>query len=120
DTASDTIRYLSDKFIRLPDMFMKEQVVRDNPGIFKDSCLINYRTSIDSLSPDAPIFPVMLQAQRGPTVVYHNIVSVIPQKSILGKTTKTGDGVVAYESAHMEDVASEIVVQADHVNVHRH
>jgi hypothetical protein len=27
---------------------------------------------------------------------------------------------VAYESAHLDDVASEVVVEADHVHVHQH
>ncbi len=30
----------------------------------------------------------------------------------------TGDGIVEFESAHMDDVASEIVVEAEHSKIH--
>ncbi len=118
--ASDTVRFVSQKVIHLPDMMFKEQIIRDNPGAFKETCLLNYRTSIDSLAPESPIFPVLLTAERGSWVTYHNIVGVAPQQSLLGKVAQEGDGVVSYESAHIDEAVSELVVPADHVDVHRH
>jgi hypothetical protein len=39
---------------------------------------------------------------------------------VLGQTDRRSDGVVPYASAHLDGVESEIVVEADHNNVHRH
>jgi hypothetical protein len=120
DFANDTTRAIAQKLISLPNMVSREQVVKDNPELFKDTTLIQLKTSIDSIAPDSPILPVMLQAQHLPFVKYHNIVGLIPRKGIWGAITEKGDGIVEYTSAHLDDVASEITVPADHLNVHRH
>ncbi|HEX4131841.1 MAG TPA: alpha/beta fold hydrolase [Pirellulales bacterium] len=118
--ANDTTRYLAQKMISLPGVLAKEQVVRDNPGLFRDTTLVSVKTSLDSLSPTSPILPVMLEAERPAWVKYHNIVGIIPDKGLLGRLAKNSDGVVAFDSAHLADAASEIIVSADHSNVHRH
>jgi hypothetical protein len=77
-------------------------------------------TSFDSLSTSSPILPVMLTAPRGPWVKYHNIVGLLPNKGVVARFQRDSDGVVPLASAHLDDAASEIVVPADHMNVHRH
>ena len=63
----------------------------------------------------------MLRAPRAPWVTYHNIVGMVPTRSLFSKAKDpTGDGVVAYDSAHMDDVVSEIKVGSEHQEVHRH
>ena len=62
----------------------------------------------------------MLAAPAGPWVKYHNIVGVIPDKGILGHVVGEGDGVVSFASAHLDNVDSEIVVNADHTSIHTH
>jgi hypothetical protein len=91
-----------------------------NPGFFSNKELLTTTTSIDSLAPDCPIFPVMLRAQRAPWTRYHNIVGVVPRRTILGRVSEDGDGVVSAKSAKLNDSASEISVPADHLEVHRH
>jgi pimeloyl-ACP methyl ester carboxylesterase len=118
--ANDTTRWLSHKLISLPQMMSRDAVVSENPGVFRDTSLLKVKTSIDSLAPDSPILPVLLESPAGPGVVYHNIIGVLPTHGFVGKLVGPGDGVVTYESAHLEHVASEITVNADHVNVHRH
>lgn len=120
--ANDYTRWLGRKLIRLPSLVLKttSRIVRDNPRFFRNTELLTTTTSIDSLSPDSPILPVMLSSQKAPWVKHHNIVGVVSEKGWLGKISEKGDGVVPYESAHLDDVASEIVVDADHVNVHQH
>ena len=122
--SSNTVQYIGRKLISLPDKMFREEVVKNNPGLFKDTYLVDDRTSLDSLSPECPIFPVMLSAQKAPWVTYHNVVGVVPDKGFYGSLTNkvqsNSDGVVAFTSAHMEDVASEIVVPADHMTVHSH
>jgi hypothetical protein len=101
----------------------EQRLRKENPDFFNKMALIDVTTSIDSLSPHSPILPVMLTAPRAPWVVYHNIVGRLPHHDLLGRVTGDGDGVVPFESAHLEvgtEVASEKEVPADHSDVHRH
>lgn len=120
--ANDYTRELSRRLITLPEMMLElgNKLTLTNPGYFRNKDLLTMTTSIDSLAPDCPIFPVMLQAPRPPWTHYHNIVGVVARRTILGRVSEEGDGVVAYASAHLDDVASEIVVESDHLVVHQH
>ena len=120
DLVSPTVRHLAGKLISLPQMMGREQVVKENPGVFRDTTLIDVHTSFDSLATSSPILPVMLTAPRGPWVKYHNIVGLLPNKGVVARFQRDSDGVVPLASAHLDDAASEIVVPADHMNVHRH
>lgn len=120
--ANSTTRWLSHQLISLPQMLTltREEVVRDNPDLFRDPETLCIRTSIDSLAPESPVLPVLLHAQPGPGVQYHNIIGVLPKEGIVGKFAGGSDGVVSYESAHLEGVASELTVASDHATIHRH
>jgi len=122
DFANDYTRWLGRKLIRLPAKLVqaKARIARDNPDFFRNTDLLTITTSIDSLSPDSPILPVMLRSKRAPWVKYHNIVGIVSEKNFLRKISEKGDGVVPYESAHLDDVVSEVVVESDHVHVHQH
>jgi pimeloyl-ACP methyl ester carboxylesterase len=122
DFVNDYTRWLGRKLITLPAMMTqtKAKVLRDNPDFFRNTDLFTVNTSIDSLSPDSPLLPVMLASEKPPWVSYHNIVGVVSERDLLGRITEKGDGAVTYESAHLDDVQSEIVVEADHVHVHQH
>ncbi len=120
--ANQTTQWLASKLISLPQMLVqgRQQVVRDNPDLFRDSSMLEITTSIDSLAPESPVFPVMLTAHQAPWVKYHNIVGLVPEKGLTGWLAAGSDGVVDFDSAHMEDVESEVVVSADHTTVHAH
>jgi pimeloyl-ACP methyl ester carboxylesterase len=120
--SNETTQYLARRLISLPKTLVQneQRLRRENPDYFVASALIDVTTSIDSLSPRSPILPVMLTAPRAPWVTYHNIVGRLPRKDWLDRFNGDGDGVVAYESAHLDDAASEIEVPADHSEVHRH
>ena len=96
-----------------------QKLVNQNPGIFQNSDLLVSSTSIDSLSPDSPLFPAMLRSPRAPWVSFHNIVGMVPTKRWFSEDELKGDGVVEYASAHMDDVVSEIVVDSEHQSIHR-
>lgn len=122
DRASNATRWLARKFIKLPTMMVATatNLVNRNPGVFQNADLLINSTSIDSLSPDSPVFPAMLRAPRAPWVEYHNIVGKKEATSNWFWTEEpTGDGVVDFESAHMDDVETEITVVADHQTIHR-
>ena len=120
--SNDATQWLGRELISLPKALVQneQRLRRDNPELFEKSALIDVTTSIDSLSPRSPILPAMLAAPRAPWVTYHNIVGRLPHRDLLGRVTGDGDGVVPYASAHLDDVASEIEVPADHSDVHRH
>jgi pimeloyl-ACP methyl ester carboxylesterase len=122
--ASSTTRWLGAKLIAMPAMFVqrRQQFRKENAELFRpDTKLFEVSTSIDSLAADSPILPAMLQARKAPWTRYHNIVGQAPPDGYLRRfSEEQGDGIVEYSSAHLDDVDSEIVVPADHVNVHRH
>ncbi len=120
--ANQTTQWLAEKLISLPQMLVqgRQQVVRDNPGFFRDASMLEIENSIDSLSPKSPVFPVMLASYRAPWVKYHNIIGMLPDKGLTGWLLAGTDGVVSYDSAHVDGVESELVVPADHTTVHAH
>jgi pimeloyl-ACP methyl ester carboxylesterase len=120
--SNDTTQWLGRKLIKLPTMLVQTRmrVIRDNPGFFRNTELLTCNTSIDSLSPESPVLRVLLRAEEAPGVKYNNIVGLIDESSWLRKISNPGDGVVPFESAHLKDAESEIVVEADHVNLHQH
>jgi len=121
--ANDYTRFLARKLIHLPSrvLWVTQQLVMENPGFFRDTDLLTISTSVDSLAPDSPILPTMLEAKRAPWVRFHNIAGIVDEKPPFWKWYwEEGDGVVSYESARREDFDSEIVVNADHVSVHNH
>lgn len=67
-------------------------------------------TSIDGMSPESPVLKTLVTLSTVPEVKAHSIVAVLPEMDIA-----TGnDGVVEYQSAHIEGVESELVVRSGH------
>lgn len=124
--ANDTTRWLSHKFFELPTGGSEttEALIRNNPEFFRNTELLTINTSVDSLSPESPFLPVMLEAETAPWVHYHNIIGVVEDKSVLArvgmKFQAEGDGLVPLESARIPDVDSELIVPAPHMTVHQH
>ncbi len=119
--SNQTTQWLAAKLINLPGALIQgqETLFRENKGLFSDTSLLRITNSVDSLSPKSPIFPVLASSPRPPWVTYHNIIGMMPRQGLLGKLA-TGDGVVSYDSAHMDDVASELIVPSDHTTIHAH
>jgi pimeloyl-ACP methyl ester carboxylesterase len=119
--ASDAVRELSRRLINLPEMMLElgTKLSLTNPGYFSNKDLLT-TTSIDSLSPECPIFNVMLAAPRAEWTRYHNIIGVVPKRTFVGSVSEEGDGVVTVKSAHLDHVASEISIESDHMVVHQH
>jgi hypothetical protein len=123
--ANDTTRWLGHKLIALPAKMLtgREQLLALNPDFFRPNSPIQITTSIDSLAPDSPLLPVLLTATPGPWITYHNIVGRVPDLGWRSWFTDDGDGVVSLTSARLDQmpqVASQIFVPADHVDLHRH
>ncbi len=67
-------------------------------------------TSVDNMSPGNPFIRALNALPIDPNIPAHSIIAVLGDGPITGKT----DGVVAYESAHIEGVESEKVVRSGH------
>ncbi len=123
--ANSTTQWLSRSLFTIPEMltFGSEKLLRENTNFFRDTKLLQARTSVESLDPDCPMFPAMLAARKSSWVKYHNVVGTAgPSNSVarIGtKITGEGDGVVELASAHLEDVDSELVVEAHHMSAHQ-
>ena len=123
--SNSTTQWLARKLIRLPGALAENtQRIFDQNAKLRRSRLLNTNTSVESLSPASPVFPLLVRPHHLPRVRYHNIVGVLPDDEVLGRVaervTGRGDGVVKFESAHLEHAESETVVPEDHVKIHRH
>jgi pimeloyl-ACP methyl ester carboxylesterase len=67
-------------------------------------------TSVDNMSPGHPFLRALNDLSIAPGIASHSIIAVLGKGPLTGRT----DGVVAYESAHIEGVASELVVRSGH------
>lgn len=97
-----------------------DQLMADDAKVFRHRRSVPI-TSLDSLAPTSEILQVMA-TEPGPSgVLYHNVVGITDEAGISTEEARAeGDGLVSYESAHREDVESEIIVQATHTTAHRH
>lgn len=118
--ANDYTRWIASRVIRLPQLALTtgQNLTRENPGFFRDPKLLTVSNAIDSLAPSCPIFPVMLRAKKAEGVKYHNIVGVLEKPGFFGTRSGRGDGIVDYTSATMDDVESELIVNAEHTTIH--
>jgi pimeloyl-ACP methyl ester carboxylesterase len=67
-------------------------------------------TSIDNMTPGNPFLQTLAELPIAPHVEFHSIIAVEGD----GPPEKGGDGVVKYSSAHLDGVASELVVRSAH------
>ena len=121
--SNDATRWLGRKLIGIPSRIMqgRNQLIARNPDYFRPGAPLDVSTSIDSLDPDSPLLPVLLVAQTAPWVKYHNIIGEKPDSKLSSLLAGgAGDGVVTLDSARLDNARSQIVVPADHSQVHRH
>ncbi|MEA1952041.1 MAG: hypothetical protein U9N87_11690, partial [Planctomycetota bacterium] len=120
--SNSMTQWLTSKLITLPSAIAEgsERLFAENKKGLPKNSILTIRTSIDSLSPDSPVFDTMLASRRPPWVKYHNVIGVVPNDGLFGRLAAGTDGVVARESAHLDNAESEIIVPADHTTVHAH
>ena len=120
--ANSATQWLGRKLITLPELLVRrrEQLFVDNPGLFRDDTFREAGTSFDSLSPESLLLPVLVNTQLPPWVKQHNILGVLEHDGEPVPLLESGDGIVSYASAHVENVASELLVNSTHSTVHQH
>lgn len=119
--SNGTTQWLGRKLINLPAHVVstREALVRQNPGYFSDKSLLNATTAVESLDTSSPVWNLLHDAEHAPWVRYHNIIGNLEDCKVLGAVAGKSDGVVSTDSARCSYAASEIVVRADHVAIHR-
>jgi pimeloyl-ACP methyl ester carboxylesterase len=112
--ASNFVRRMAMRFINLPREFVQTGTdllnitERFSPaGKLKASMA---RTSIDSMSPDNPALLAVAELPFPPGIKGHSIIAINGDE----QPPAGNDGVVAYTSAHIEGVESEMVVRDGH------
>jgi pimeloyl-ACP methyl ester carboxylesterase len=73
-------------------------------------------TAVDNMSPASPFIKGLQEVPIAPPIVPHSIISVEAKYWSDGSfdAVRGNDGVVAYSSAHIEPVESELVVRSPH------
>ena len=101
------VRRLAEYFIRLPG-----DVVRLGADLARlaPTALRRMPTSIDNMSPGNRFIKSLASIPVSPAVTAHSIIAVDSDAPL----DRAGDGVVKYQSAHIEGVASELIVRSPH------
>lgn len=99
-----------------PGLFQEffQRVSADNPGAFTpeyEALGAGRLDSVSSLSPRQPTLRILADLPIPPRVKTH---SIIGNRGWKGPLRKSSDGIVRYESSHLESAESELIVPARH------
>ena len=99
------------RLVTLPVTVVKGlgDVLEANPDAISSQALKSVPTAVDNMSPGSPFARTLSSSPIAPGVEVHSIVAVLGKGPLSGQT----DGVVRYDSAHL-DVGTEKVVQSSH------
>jgi pimeloyl-ACP methyl ester carboxylesterase len=100
-------------FVSLPTQMLKlsRDLVTLNPGALRSHVWGDeLPTSINDMTPGSPFQKALHDVPVVPEVPAHSIIAVEGD----GPVEEGGDGVVKYRSAHIDGVASELVVHSGH------
>jgi hypothetical protein len=108
--ATGWVLNLVRRLVRLPGTLVSQfQDLLVQPA-FAQLNMSQLPTSVDNMSPGHPFLRALNDLSIDPAITSHSIIAVLGDGPVTGKT----DGVVAYESAHIEGVASEKVIRSGH------
>jgi pimeloyl-ACP methyl ester carboxylesterase len=110
--VSTFVRSVVQRLVTLPVTVVKglNDVARDNPDAMPLKTLGGIPTAVDNMLPNSRFIQTLAACPIAPGVTSHSIIAVLGSGPVTGKT----DGVVAYESARLDGVASEKIVRSDH------
>jgi len=105
------VRRLAEYFVRLPSEMVRMgaslgTLAPAGAGL----SVTRIPTSIDNMSPSHPFIKAISEIPVSPQVTDHSIIAVDSDEPL----DQAGDGVVKYQSAHIEPVASELIVRSPH------
>lgn len=106
--------HLGSRLIRLPDPLQASHtrlIAQNKPDFFSERFRKGLPTSIDELEWQSPILMRLDQLRLAPGIKAHSIIAVQHNPP----TTQGSDGIVPYESAHLDGVTSELLVFSGHL-----
>ena len=106
--------HLGSRLIRLPDPLRASYnrlIARNRPDFFTERFRKGLPTSVDELEWRSTILMRLDQLGLAPETKAHSIVAVQHDPP----TASGGDGMVPYDSAHLDGVASELLVSSAHL-----
>ncbi|MFM8408060.1 MAG: esterase/lipase family protein [Pirellulaceae bacterium] len=115
--AQQTVGRLGSLLVDFPeeDKERFEQLVRDNPGLFRPEIARRFPTSIDMLRPDGEVLKTLAEIPLADGIIGHSIVGDLGPWRVV----EPGDGVVPLTSARWDGVSSEQMVPQCHEELHR-
>ncbi len=108
--AGSRIGRLGSKLISLPKNFLQFAQDLNTAKILPPEFDGKIPTSVDNMTPTHPFIKTFSEIPLSPDVKSHSIIAVKGD----GQPEGGNDGVVAYVSAHIEGVDSELVVRSGH------
>jgi hypothetical protein len=125
DIANPTTRWLGRSLFKLPQLLTQgnSELVKQNPGLFRNSELLTIDTSVDSLASDSPFFLALGNVRPAPWTRYHNIYGRYQPASTYERVEQyfwgDGDGVVDVEKAQFPYAHSTDEVDGRHMQLHQ-
>ena len=98
------------RLITLPGTLVAQFAALAKAGELGELKTSQLPTSVENMSPGNPFLKAINDLSIDPSIPAHSIIAVLGDGPVSGKT----DGVVAYESAHIDGVESEKVVRSGH------
>jgi hypothetical protein len=110
--VSTFVRNVVQRIVTLPVTLVKgmHDIAQENPDAISLQAMGGVPTAVDNMLPDSRFIKSLAACPIAPGVTTHSIIAVLGSGPVTGKT----DGVVAYESAKFDGVASEKIVRSDH------
>jgi hypothetical protein len=106
------VRNLVQRLVTLPATVVEglAEAAQSNPDAVSLKALGGIPTAVDNMRPGHRFVRTLAASPLAPGVSAHSIIAVRGE----GPITSGNDGVVTYESAHLDGVASEKVVRSGH------
>lgn len=106
------VRSLVRRLVTLPATVVQglAEAAQSNPNTFSLEALGGIPNAVDNMRPGHRFVQTLAASPIAPGVTTHSIIAVRGD----GPITSGNDGVVAYESAHLDGAASEKVVRSSH------
>ncbi len=114
DVDQGPLGHLGSRLIRLPDPLRASYnrlIARNRPDFFNERFRKGLPTSVDELEWRSPILMRLDQLGVATTTKAHSIIAVQHDPPSAGGS----DGMVPYDSAHVDGVASELLVSSSHL-----
>ncbi len=108
------LEHLGSRLVRLPDALRathERLLDRNGPAFFTERFRKGLPTSIDELEWQSPLLLSLDELGLAPTITAHSIIADRREPASTGGT----DGLVPYESAHLDGVTSELLVSSGHL-----